>query len=122
MKGTNVMFLKNITLRIAPSVLTVGLALPVMAAPNAQTVTMAVTEKGFEPASVKVKKGEAVTLVITRKTDKTCATEIVIDEHKVNAKLPLNKEVKVTFTPSKTGELQYGCAMNKMVGGVLRVE
>jgi plastocyanin domain-containing protein len=92
------------------------------AAPKGKTIEMAVTEKGFEPAAVNVKKGEPVTLVITRKTDATCAKEIVIDEHKVQTKLPLNKAVKVTFTPSKSGELKYGCAMGKMIGGVLSVE
>jgi plastocyanin domain-containing protein len=113
---------KNLTLQSVISVLAVGLALPVLAAPGGQTVAMTVTDKGFEPATVKVKKGEPVTLLITRTTDKTCATEIVIDEHKVNAKLPLNKEVKVTFAPKKTGDLKYGCAMGKMIGGVVSVE
>jgi plastocyanin domain-containing protein len=116
------MSLKNLALRIAVPTLAVGLMMPALAAPRGQTIAMEVTEKGFEPAAVSVKKGEPITLLITRKTDKTCATEIVVDEHKINAKLPLNKEVKVTFTPKKTGELKYGCAMNKMVGGVLRVE
>ena len=91
-------------------------------APAGKTIEMSVTDKGFEPAVVKVKKGEPVTLVITRKTDKTCATEIVIDEEKISTKLPLNKAVTVTFTPKKAGDLQYGCAMGKMIGGVLKVE
>jgi plastocyanin domain-containing protein len=82
---------------------------------------LAVTVKGFEPANVAVKAGVPVTLVITRKTDDTCATEIIIDEPKVNVKLPLNEPVTVTFTPAKTGELKYGCAMNKMIGGVITV-
>jgi plastocyanin domain-containing protein len=94
------------------------------AAPAAagKTVEMSVTEKGFEPAVVKVKKGEPVTLVITRKTEKTCATEIVIDEEKISTKLPLNKAVTVSFTPKKAGDMKYGCAMGKMIGGVLKVE
>ena len=87
-----------------------------------QTVEMKVTDKGFEPDNVTVKKGEPVTLVITRTVEKTCATEIVIDEYGINAKLPLNTPVKVSFTPKKAGELKYGCAMNKMVGGVLSVQ
>ncbi len=87
-----------------------------------QTIEMSVTDDGFEPAAVTVKKDQPVTLVITRKTEKTCAKEIVIDEQKVKAKLPLNKAVTVTFTPSKTGALKYGCAMGKMIGGVLKVE
>ena len=92
------------------------------AAPAGKTIEMAVTEKGFEPAVVKVKKGEPVTLVITRKTEKTCATEIVIDEEKISTKLPLGKPVTVTFTPKKAGDMKYGCAMGKMIGGVLKVE
>jgi plastocyanin domain-containing protein len=82
---------------------------------------MAVTDRGFEPQNLRVKKGEPVTLIITRKTEATCATEIVIDEHKINAKLPLNQPVTVTFTPTKSGELKYGCAMKKMIGGVIKV-
>ena len=87
-----------------------------------QTVQMQVTDKGFEPANVTVKKGEPVTLVITRTTERTCATEIVIDDYGVNTKLPLNKAVTVTFTPKTAGDLKYGCAMGKMVGGVLKVQ
>lgn len=87
-----------------------------------QTVEIKVTEKGFEPANVAVKKGQPVTLVITRTTDKTCATEIVIDDYGIKTALPLNAAVKVSFTPKKAGELKYGCAMNKMVGGVLNVQ
>jgi hypothetical protein len=30
--------------------------------------------------------------------------------------------VEVPFTPTKSGELKHGCAMGKMVGGVLSVE
>lgn len=86
-----------------------------------KTIELALTEKGFEPASVMVEKGKPVTLVITRKTEQTCAKEIVIDDPKVRAELPLNKPVKVTFTPKKAGELKYGCAMNKMVGGIIHV-
>ena len=87
-----------------------------------QTLEMKVTDKGFEPAALTVKKGEPITLVITRTTDKTCATDIVIDEHDIKTPLPLNKPVTVAFTPKKAGALKYGCAMNKMVGGVLSVQ
>jgi plastocyanin domain-containing protein len=83
---------------------------------------MAVTEAGFVPDNVKLKKGQPVKLVITRKTDKTCAKEIVIDEHAINTPLPLNQPVTIAFTPNKTGQLKYGCAMDKMIGGILFVE
>lgn len=85
-------------------------------------ITMQVTSAGFTPDHIKVRKDKPVTLLITRTTDETCAKEIVIDEYQVNTKLPLNKQVSVTFTPTKSGELKYGCGMNKMVSGVITVE
>src|SRR5688500_18103314 len=64
-------------------------------------VQMVVTAQGFEPKDITVRMGEPVVLTITRKTKDTCATEIVIDEHGINAKLPLNQPVTVSFTPKK---------------------
>jgi plastocyanin domain-containing protein len=87
-----------------------------------RTVEISVTEKGFEPTPISVKKGEPLKLVITRKTDKTCAKSVVFDDPKLKKALPLNEAVEITFTPDKTGELKYGCAMGKMVEGVLKVE
>ena len=88
---------------------------------SGNTLELSVTEKGFEPATATVSKGEQVRLVITRKTDRTCATEIVIDEYDIHADLPLNQPVTVTFTPRESGELVFGCGMNKMIRGVLTV-
>ncbi len=90
--------------------------------PIANSVAMTVTDKGFEPQNLRVHEGQPVQLTITRTSDSTCATEIVIDEYGVDTKLPLNEPVKVSFTPKKTGELKYGCAMQKMIGGVISVE
>ncbi len=91
------------------------------AEPANNEVSMVITDKGFEPQNLTVKQGQPVKLTITRKTNSTCATEIVIDEYQINVKLPLNTPVTVTFTPTKSGTLKYGCAMNKMIGGVIKV-
>ena len=85
-------------------------------------VQMTLTESGFEPQDIKAKQGVKLTLVITRKTDQTCAKEIVIDEYGIKTKLPLDTPVTVSFTPTKSGQLRYGCAMDKMVGGVLTID
>ena len=50
----------------------------------------------------------------------TCAKEGVIPDENIKADLPLDKAVTVTFTPKRTGEIRYSCAMG-MVGGVLDV-
>lgn len=81
-----------------------------------QTVELAVTSKGFEPGNVKVKAGQPVRLVLTRKTDKTCATEIVVADLGINQPLPLDTPVTVEFTPSESGTLRYACAMDHISG------
>lgn len=90
-------------------------------AQGAQVVQIAVTQEGFVPSSVKVSKGQPVKLVITRKTERTCATEIVIKDYGIDQKLPLNQPVEVVFTPTKSGTVQYACGMN-MIKGQLEVE
>ncbi|WP_434344813.1 cupredoxin domain-containing protein [Myxococcus virescens] len=81
-----------------------------------QTVDLTVTAKGFEPSDVKVKAGQPVRLVVTRKTAKTCATEIVMADLGINKPLPMDTPVTVEFTPSKSGTLRYACAMDHISG------
>jgi plastocyanin domain-containing protein len=97
------------------------LATMLAAASAPRIIDLAVTNRGFVPVSVAVKKGEPVRLVVTRQTDQTCAKEIVISEAGVREKLPLDKPVTIEFTPQKAGEIRYACGMD-MVSGVLRVE
>lgn len=104
-------------------------AKPAEAAPEVQRgpdgvriVAISVTENGYEPSPVTLKKDEPVKLVVTRKTDHTCATEVVMEEYNIDTKLPLNTPVEIAFTPSKSGELRYGCAMGKMISGAFMVE
>ncbi len=86
-----------------------------------QVVQMAVTADGFVPAQAQVRAGQPVKLVITRKTDRTCATDIVIKDYQIHQPLPLNRAVEVTFVPTRTGTVRYACAMD-MVAGALTVK
>jgi plastocyanin domain-containing protein len=81
-----------------------------------RTVELTVTSKGFEPANVKVKAGHPVRLVVTRKTDKTCATEIVLADLGISQPLPLDTPVTVEFTPGESGTLRYACGMDHISG------
>jgi plastocyanin domain-containing protein len=83
-------------------------------------VRITVTKNGYEPARVQATRGKPLTLVVTRATDDTCATEIVIPEANVSKDLPLGQPVTITFTPERTGELRYSCAM-AMFQGVIDV-
>ena len=84
-----------------------------------EPIAIAVTEEGFEPAEVRVAEGVPVTLVVTRKTEKTCATEFVMKSEGINQPLPLNQPVTIAFTPKKKGTLRYACGMDMFAGKVI---
>ena len=84
-----------------------------------QRVKLDVTLKGFVPAVVTVQSGQPVTLLITRRTHRTCATEFVLKPYKIVEKLPLNRTVAVRFTPRKPGELEYACGMGMIHGKIV---
>ncbi len=106
---------------VAAAVLAAALALACRTAPReGEPVRITVTKNGYEPFEVKATAGKPLTLVVTRTTDETCATEIVIPEANVSQDLPLGRPVTVTFTPQRTGELRYSCAM-RMFQGVIDV-
>jgi plastocyanin domain-containing protein len=85
-------------------------------------VELLVTTLGFEPSPVRVHAGTPVTLVVTRKTKDTCATELIVPGTAVKVALPLDVPVTVTFVPPTSGTLRYGCGMGMMVSGILLVE
>jgi plastocyanin domain-containing protein len=89
-----------------------------------QRLEIAVTENGFEPDKLSVHKDEPVTLVFTRKTDVTCAKQVIFDPgdgKKINKELPLNKPIEIAVTFPKSGDVRYACDMN-MIAGVITVQ
>lgn len=92
------------------------------ASDGSRVITLSVTEKGYEPTPITLKKDEPVKLVVTRTTEQTCATEILMKDYGINTPLPLNTPVEIAFTPNKSGTLTYGCAMGQMISGTFMVE
>ncbi len=83
-----------------------------------RVIDMQVTDEGFVPSKIKVKKGEKVRFVVTRKTDGTCAKEIVIKDAGIDQPLPLDVPVTVEFVARKSGEIRYACGMDHISGVV----
>ena len=81
-----------------------------------RTFDLSVTEDGFVPSRLVVNTGEKVRLVVTRKTNATCAKEIVIRDHGIDRPLPLDQAVAVEFTPKKAGEIRFACGMDHVSG------
>jgi plastocyanin domain-containing protein len=80
---------------------------------------LAVTDQGFEPAETVIPKGRAATIVVTRKTDATCAKEIVIEKLNEKRDLPLNQPVRIEIPKEAAQDtLSYVCGMD-MLGGTI---
>lgn len=89
-----------------------------------ERIAITVTEKGFEPENITVPSGKPVTLVFTRKTDKTCVREVIIPigDKKIEKKLPLDETVAIDVTFPQGGAITYGCQMDMMFKGVITVQ
>ncbi len=82
----------------------------------AREVQLTVTDRGFEPARTVVQRGQSLTLVVTRKTDQTCATEIVIPRLGRREALPLDQPVHIEIPGGVEDTLSYACGMNMLAG------
>lgn len=88
-----------------------------------EPIQIKVTDNGFEPQQVKVKKGQPTTLVFTRLTDRTCITAVDIPAEDVKQlELPLRKPVSVTIAPKQKGVEKFHCSAMGMGGGKIVVE
>lgn len=81
--------------------------------------TISITPNAYEPESIVVKQGVKTTLTFIRKTEQTCATEIVFPDFDIEKPLPLNEPVVIEITPTKTGEFRFTCGMNMYKGKMI---
>jgi thiol-disulfide isomerase/thioredoxin len=90
--------------------------------PTAKRIVIEVTEAGFVPARIEIEQGQPVTLVFTRKTEKTCATDVhftLPDGTKIDEQLPLDQPVEIPIGPERAGEIGYACGMNMFHGTIV---
>jgi plastocyanin domain-containing protein len=87
--------------------------------PAVQKVTVALTEKGYEPTVLKLRRGVPAQVTFIRKVSATCATQIVIADYDIKRALPLDEPVLVEFTPKKTGTFAFTCGMGMLRGSLV---
>ena len=85
----------------------------------ASEVTIEVTDAGSVPAVVNVPKGQPATLVVTRRTAETCATEMVFVHNKEKHDLPLDQTVRIELPADRPDSIDYACAMDMIKGKVV---
>jgi plastocyanin domain-containing protein len=82
-----------------------------------QRVRVEVTEAGFVPSVVEVRKGRPVVATFSRKTDQTCGSDVVFRSLNRGYDLPLNKEVRVELAAAEIGDtLKFSCSMDMLHG------
>ena len=87
----------------------------------ARRIAIEVTDAGYQPAHVDIPHGAPVVLVFTRKSTKTCATDVhfvLPDGRRVDQQLPLDKPVEIPIEIDRPAHVTYSCGMD-MVHGTL---
>jgi plastocyanin domain-containing protein len=84
-----------------------------------QSARVDLTERGYEPSSIRLRRGVPARVTFTRKVSATCATEVVLADYRIRRALPLDEPVVVDFTPNKSGEFTFSCGMGMLRGTVV---
>ncbi|KKQ49507.1 MAG: hypothetical protein US67_C0014G0009 [Candidatus Woesebacteria bacterium GW2011_GWD1_38_10] len=74
---------------------------------------------GYKPDVIKLTKGISTTLIIKRTDPNSCLEDFILPDYKISKFLPLNKEVKITLLPGKTGVFGFHCGMNMYHGKII---
>jgi plastocyanin domain-containing protein len=85
---------------------------------KATEIHIDVTDRGFVATGGARRWRGPATLVFTRKTDQTCAKQVVIASLGVRRDLPLGTAVRIDVPSGHTGTLDYVCGMDMVRGQV----
>lgn len=84
-----------------------------------QSATVTLTDEGYQPRSLKLRRGVPARVTFIRKIEETCGKAIAIPEYNIQRELPLNEPVMVQFTPTKAGEFKFTCGMGMLRGTLI---
>lgn len=91
-----------------------------LAGGGVQEVTIGV-RGGYDPATVRLKRGVPARLVFDRQETSPCSEEVVIPAFGIRRFLPAHRKTPVELTPESTGTYEFTCGMS-MLRGRLTVE
>jgi plastocyanin domain-containing protein len=90
--------------------------------PGARRIAIEVLDTGYVPERIEITHGEPVTLVFTRRSASTCATDVhfaLPDGSRIDEDLPLDKPVEIPVLVAAPGEVVYSCGMNMNHGTIV---
>lgn len=83
------------------------------------SLTVTVTERGYEPASLTAPAGKPVTITFIRKADPSCGDILVFPSLDIRKDLPHNKPVVIELPALEPGEIKFACGMDMYKGKVI---
>ena len=86
---------------------------------KSQSARVEITRYGYEPVSFSLRKGVPARITFVRKTNDTCATEVLFPDYGINRALPLDQAVVISLTPKRTGEFTFTCGMRMHKGRMI---
>lgn len=92
---------------------------PTVVPPEGGAVAIVADEKGFTPTEIHATKNAPLTLVFTRKSDNTCAKEVVFPELKLRRPLPLDQAVAIAMPTNADRTYRFQCGMAMWEGSVV---
>ena len=95
-------------------------AVVVTGAGGGREITVAV-QGGYDPSTIKVRRGEPVRIVFDRQETSGCSEEVVFPDFGIKRFLPAFEKTQIVLTPEKAGSFDFTCGMS-MLRGKLIVE
>ncbi len=83
---------------------------------NEQTATITVTDSGYYPQVINLKKGVKTILTIKSNNVRSCARAFTIPGLNIQKLLPSNGDTVIEFTPENPGPLVFSCSMGMYTG------
>lgn len=87
--------------------------------PEVRTIEIGVISAGFDPAEIRLTRGEKVDLVFTRTAQRSCATILRIKDLGITRELPFNESVTVRLQPATAGRIDFGCPSGEVTGALI---
>ncbi len=81
-----------------------------------QTTTITVSNSGYTPKQITLKKGILTKLKLITNNVQSCSRSFTIPALNINKLLPGTGETTIEFTPQETGPLAFSCSMGMYTG------
>jgi len=98
--------------RVPAVLLAASLVLPTPREPGMEVVA---SKTGFEPAAIRLHKGEPARLLLKTADVEHC---FAVDEFRIEKRIPVGKTTALDFTPDRAGSFVFYCCLEPDAGAM----